>query len=310
MATWPFGRQSDLPSPNPRPAKTRKQSRSHSCAMFPACHLRASLFAAGLLILPVFFPAATSAQSPPVPVEVTFSSGSLVLHGFLYKPEGRGLFPAVLWNHGSERRPGWLPEVAPIFLNQGYVFFIPHRRGHGRSPGEYVMDLLARANQSGGSSARSRKLVELMDQHLEDQMAALAYLKGLPNVDPRRIVVAGCSFGGIQTVLMAEKGLGVRAAVDFAGAAQNWQHAPELRVRMIQAVQHSQMPIFFIQAKNDYDVSPSRDLASAMEESGKPHAIQIFPSFGKSNQDAHEFCIHGAEIWAPQVFSFLTQSMQ
>jgi carboxymethylenebutenolidase len=277
--------------------------------MFPACHLRASLFAAGLLILPVFFPAATSAQSPPAPVEVTFSSGSLVLHGFLYKPEGRGLFPAVLWNHGSERRPGWLPDVAPIFLNQGYVFFIPHRRGHGRSPGEYVMDLLGRASQSGGSS-RGRKLVELMDQHLEDQMAALAYLKGLPNVDPQRIVVAGCSFGGIQTVLMAEKGLGVRAAVDFAGAAQNWQHAPELRARMIQAVQHSQMPIFFIQAKNDYDVSPSRDLAAAMEKSGKPHALQILPAFGRSEQDAHEFCVHGSEIWATEVFSFLTQSIQ
>jgi carboxymethylenebutenolidase len=264
-----------------------------------------------LLLLPLFFPAATSAQSPPpAPIEVTFSSGSLVLHGFLYKPEGQGPFPAVLWNHGSERRPGWLPEVAPTFLSQGYIFFIPHRRGHGRSPGEYVMDLLGSANQSGGSSARSRKLVELMEQHLEDQMAALAYLKGLSSVDPQRIVVAGCSFGGIQTVLMAEKGLGVRAAVDFAGAAQNWQHAPELRARMIQAVQHSQMPIFFIQAKNDYDVSPSRDLAAAMEKSGKPRALQIFPAFGKSNQDAHEFCVHGDEIWATQVFSFLTEALK
>jgi carboxymethylenebutenolidase len=277
--------------------------------MLPTSH-RASLFIACWLILPLFFPAATSAQSPPAPVEVTFSSGSLVLHGFLYKPEGRGPFPAVLWNHGSERRPGWLPEVAPLFLNQGYVFFIPHRRGHGRSPGEYVMDILDRANQSGGSSTRSRKLVELMEQHLQDQVAALAYLKGLSVVDPQRIAVAGCSFGGIQTVLMAEKGLGVRAAVDFAGAAQNWQNAPELRARMIQAVQHSQMPIFFIQAKNDYDVSPSRDLAAAMEKSGKPRALQIFPAFGKSNQDAHEFCVHGDEIWATQVFSFLTEALK
>jgi carboxymethylenebutenolidase len=69
------------------------------------------------------------------------------------------------------------------------------------------------------------------------------------------------------------------------------------------------MPIFFIQAKNDYDVSPSRDLAAAMEKSAKPHALQVFPSFGKSNQDAHEFSIHGGDIWAPQVLSFLTQSM-
>jgi dienelactone hydrolase len=271
---------------------------------------RASVSIAGLLLLLVFFPVAAPTQSPLAPVEITFSSGNLVLHGFLYKPQGKGPFPAVLWNHGSERRPGWLPEVAPLFLNQGYVFFIPHRRGHGRSPGEYVMDLLERARQSGGPQARDRMLVELMEQHLEDQLAALSYLKGLPEVDPQRIAVAGCSFGGIQTVLLAEKGLGVRAAVDFAGAAQNWQHAPGLRARMIQAVQHSQMPVFFIQAKNDYDVSPSHDLAAVMEKSGKPHALQIFPYFGKSNQDAHEFCIHGGEIWAPQVFSFLTEALK
>jgi len=79
---------------------------------------------------------------------------------------------------------------------------------------------------------------------------------------------------------------------------------------MIRAVRHSEMPVFFIQAKNDYDISPSRDLAAEMEKSGKPHAIQIFPSFGKTNQDAHEFCVHGGELWAPQVFSFLAQSTQ
>ena len=278
--------------------------------MFPISQHRASLFIAGLLIPFFFFPVAAPAQTSPAPVEVTFSSGGLALHGFLYKPEGKGPFPAVLWNHGSERRPGWLPDLAPIFLSKGYVLFIPHRRGHGRSPGEYVMDVLERANQSGGSSARNRKLVELMDEHLQDQIAALAYLKGLPEVDPQRIAVAGCSFGGIQTVLMAENGLGVRAAVDFAGAAQNWLHSPELRARMIQAVQHTAMPIFFIQAKNDYDVSPSRDLAAAMEKSGKPHELQIFPSFGKSKQEAHEFCVHGGEIWAPQVFPFLEQALK
>jgi carboxymethylenebutenolidase len=71
-----------------------------------------------------------------------------------------------------------------------------------------------------------------MELHLEDQIAALAYLRNLPDVDPQGIAVAGCSFGGIQTVLMAERGLGLRAAVDSAGAAQNWQHSSDLRARM------------------------------------------------------------------------------
>ena len=243
------------------------------------------------------------------PTEVTFSSGKLVLHGFIYKPEGKGPFPALLWNHGSERRPGWLPELAPIFLSKGYILFIPHRRGHGRSPGEYVMDQLARAGTNGGLHARDKKLVELMEKHLEDQVAALTYLKSLPEVDSQRIAVAGCSLGGIQTILMAEQRLGLRAAIDFAGAAQTWKEAPDLRDRMIKAARHAQMPVLFIQAENDYDLAPSRTLAVEMEKANKTHAIQIFPHFGKTAQDAHEFCVHGGEIWAEKVFSYLAEAM-
>jgi carboxymethylenebutenolidase len=252
---------------------------------------------------------AAAARPQANPTEVTFSSGKLVLHGFIYKPEGKGPFPALLWNHGSERRPGWLPDLAPIFLSKGYILFIPHRRGHGRSPGEYVIDQLARAGANGGLHARDKKLVELMEEHLEDQVAALTYLKSLPEVDPQRIAVAGCSFGGIQTILMAEQGLGLRAAIDFAGAAQTWKEAPDLRDRMIKAVRHAQMPVLFIQAENDYDLAPSRTLAVEMEKANKTHAIQIFPHFGNTAQDAHEFCVHGGEIWSEKVFSYLAEAM-
>lgn len=262
-----------------------------------------------LLTLRVPIVSAQTQKLAAYPVEVTFPSGNLTLHGFLYKPAGAGPFPAILWNHGSERRPGWLPDLAPLFISHGYILFIPHRRGQGRSPGEYVMDQLAQANESRGPHTRDKRLVELMELQLQDQMAALTYMKGLPEVDTQRIAVAGCSFGGIQTALMAERGLGLRAAIDFAGAAQTWKESPELRDRMIKAVGRAQMPILFIQAENDYDLAPSRTLTTEMEEANKPHELLVFPSFGKSTQEAHEFCVHGGEIWAPKVFSFLSQAM-
>ena len=59
---------------------------------------------------------------------VSFSWSGGTLHGFLYVPEGKGPFPAVLWNHGSERRPGWQPELASFYNSHGFVFFLPHRR--------------------------------------------------------------------------------------------------------------------------------------------------------------------------------------
>jgi dipeptidyl aminopeptidase/acylaminoacyl peptidase len=239
--------------------------------------------------------------------EVTFPSGKLTLHGFLYKGAGDGPLPAILWNHGSERRPGRLPELGAFFSSKGYVFFVPHRRGQGRSAnaGPYVMDVL---RGEGGSTARSARLVEMMEVHLQDQLAALAYLRSLPFVDPKRIAVMGCSFGGIQTLLAAESAPDIRAAVDFAGGAESWQGSPDLRGRMMSAARHAKVPVFFIQAEGDYDLAPSRTLAKEMEKAGKDAMIHIYPAVGRTPQENHEFCVHGVEVWGPDVVSFIEKA--
>jgi hypothetical protein len=41
------------------------------------------------------------------PELITFTSGDLALKGFIWKPEGPGPFPAIVWNHGS--LAGWSP---------------------------------------------------------------------------------------------------------------------------------------------------------------------------------------------------------
>jgi dienelactone hydrolase len=63
--------------------------------------------------------------------------------------------------------------------------------------------------------------------HLNDQLAVLAWLRTQAFVQKERIAVAGNSFGGIETVLGAERGR-YCAAIDSAGGAQSWAEAPEL----------------------------------------------------------------------------------
>jgi carboxymethylenebutenolidase len=249
-----------------------------------------------------------AAQAPAE--EVTFPSGGLVLHGFIYKPDGPGPFPAVLWNHGSEQPPGWLPRLGPMFTSQGYVFFIPHRRGQGRSPGPYIMDLLNRERQERGAAARSRLLVVLQEEHLEDQMAGLSYLRGLPYVDSTRIAVVGCSFGGVQTVLAAERNAGLRAAINFAGAAQTWRGSPDLRERLLSAVRQATVPMLFIQAENDYDLTPTFALAGELERLSRQPRVLIFPRFGETAEAGHDFCRQGGNVWGDQVFDFLREAMR
>ncbi len=264
-----------------------------------------SLIAAFALAVAVAVPSAL-VTAQPVQTEATFPNGNLQLNGFIWKPDGAGPFPALLWNHGSEKLPGWLPGLGPAFVRQGYVFFVPHRRGQGRSPGPYIQDQLQQARPD----ERSRLLVQLHELQLTDQLAALAYLKGQPFVDAGRLAVAGCSYGGIQTVLAAEGGHGYRAAVDFAGASQSWQGSPDLQARMLRAVRGAAIPVFFIQAENDYDLTPSRALAAEMQRAGKPHQVKFYPPFGSGRQDGHDFCVKGVEVWGPDVFPHLAATLR
>jgi carboxymethylenebutenolidase len=109
------------------------------------------------------------------PELIGLKNGELELKGFIWKPSGDRPFPALLWNHGSEKNPGTLESVAPYFVEKGYVFFVPHRRGQGRSPGPYIMDELNALLRD----ERSRRLVELHEIQLQDQMAGLEYLQNL-----------------------------------------------------------------------------------------------------------------------------------
>lgn len=269
-------------------------------------------FLFGALLIFLSFGVDAQAQSAQAAgaQEVAFSNAGLQLHGFLYKPGGGGQFPAVLWNHGSERLPGWLPDLGKFFVSRGYVFFIPHRRGQGRSAdaGPYIMELLQGEGRERGAEARNSKLVRLMEVHLQDQLAALSYVQSLPFVDAKRIAVMGCSFGGIQTVLAAERARGIRAAVDFAGGAENWESSGDLRNRMTLAVRNATVPVLFVQAEGDYDLAPSRYLAKEMDKAGKQHDLRIYPKFGKTRQENHEFCVHGAGIWGPEVIAFIERA--
>src|SRR5262249_40987223 len=143
--------------------------------------------------------------------------GDLTLKGWLYRPEGQGPFPAVLWNHGSGRTPNGHPDLARFYNSHGFVFFMSYRRGHGPSPGEYIVDLEQRFRQQNRDPGRAgRYSVELHDRYNADVVAALTWLKKQPFVDPARIVISGVSYGGIQTLLTAEKGLGLKAAMAFS----------------------------------------------------------------------------------------------
>jgi len=239
--------------------------------------------------------------------EVVFESAGRELHGFLWKPDGNGPFPAMVWNHGSERFPGSQPVLARFYTAHSYVFFIPHRRGQGRSPGEYIQDLVEQASPG----QRAERMVQLQQAEVEDVVAAVNYLKARPFVDRTRVAMSGCSYGGIQTLLAGERDLALRALVPFAPGAMSWDQNVPLQDLLIRAVDLAKAPIFLVQAENDYSLSPSRQLNKEAKKMKKDFDAKIYAAFGKSHQDGHwAFCSSATDVWGNDVLAFLEANMK
>jgi carboxymethylenebutenolidase len=265
-----------------------------------------------------------SAAAIQIPDTVVVPSGNLRLTALLWRPEGRGPFPAVLFNHGSwptnsqSGRPAreifaQARVLGPVFARHGFLFLFLFRRGVGLSANQGVStaDQLERELEAHGQEARNRMQLRLLQtDELSDALAGLVYLRALPEVDSHRVAVAGHSFGGSLTLLVAERDSGLMASVDFAGAAGSWESSPQLRARLLSAVGATTVPTFFIHAANDYSVAPGRELAAEMARRGRSYRTKIYPSSGTSASEGHNVVDLGVATWEDDVFAFLSQALR
>lgn len=253
-------------------------------------------------------------QAMGTPNTVVVQSGALTLRGLLWRPSGRGPFPAVLFNHGSgpASDPSRPATLGPTFAQRGYVFLYLFRRGAGLSAdqGTNSEELMNRALVERGQVGRNEMQLQLLEIELNDALAGLVYLRARPDVDARRIAIAGHSFGGQITLLLAERDIGAKAAVVFAPAAASWETSPELRARLIAAAGHASAPVFFIHAANDFSVAPGKALAAEMTRLGKSNQIKIYPAVGHSPAEGHDFVHLGLSTWERDVFAFLDANMR
>ena len=254
---------------------------------------------------------------------VVVHSGSATLHALLWRPQGRGPFPAILLNHGSGRTRQDLErlgpyernaeKLGPVFVRHGYVFLYLFRRGVGLSKdqGLNAVDLMNSESAAHGEEARDALQLQLLEnREMDDALSGLKFLQALPSVDARNVAVIGHSFGGSLTVLLAEREPNLRAVVVFSAAGYSFDRSPELRARLLAAIDHIAAPVFFIHAENDYSLSSGKVLDARRQLSGKPHRLKIYPPFGHTVDDGHDFLHLGVNIWEPDVFAFLDEAMR
>ncbi len=254
-------------------------------------------------------------QAPFNKQRVTVKNDGLALAAYVYKPDGNGPFPTVIWNHGSEANPGGGPQfdsVAKIFVPAGFAVFATVRRGHVGSEGRYIVDSLNVLRAKGDGSDREIMVRLLETQQLGDQLAGVAYAKTLPFVDKNQLVVAGCSFGGIQTLLAAERSRDFKAALPISPAAQTWALNPFIRDRLKAAVRAINVPVFLIAPPKDANLDPIEELGAEAKRAGKTRfKAKIYGATMPDSQQTH--CFGGAKgfhNWASDAVDFFRGALR
>ncbi|MGZ4809064.1 MAG: alpha/beta hydrolase family protein [Thermoanaerobaculia bacterium] len=266
--------------------------------------------------------ASTTALQAEGPETVVVRSGGATLRGLLWRPTGRGPFPAILLNHGSGRTREDLQRLGPyerkaevqgpVFARHGYVLLYLFRRGVGLSSdqGESAVDFMNSELASHGDEARNVLQMQLLERReMDDALAGLAFLRKRPEVDGNDVGLVGESFGGSLTALMGERIRTLRAIVIFACAGYSWDRSPELRARLLDAMAHMTAPVFFIHAANDYSLS-GQFLDAELARLGKPHQVKIYPASGETPEEGHDFLNRGVKSWERDVFAFLDAHMR
>src|SRR4051812_40694785 len=126
-----------------------------------------------------------SAAAPaPTPMPPAFQSGDARLAFTLDLPPGPGPFPAVVMGHGSGKLTRQdLAWFASQWTRLGFAVLRFDKRGVGESTGTYVF-------------VGTRDSPEVFPQLASDIVAGVRFLRTRPEVDPKRVGLAGWSQAG------------------------------------------------------------------------------------------------------------------
>jgi dienelactone hydrolase len=234
----------------------------------------------------------------------SYRSGALTLPAFFVTPAGDGPFPAVVFHHGSSGLLGAARTGAEALVDMGYAVMLAVRRGHNEAPGVFWE---TRVTAPWGSPEMGPQLVDALEDECDDALAALAWVKEQPLVDPARVAMIGSSYGGVMVMLAARRRAAFRAGISCAGPSITWPDAPALQDVLLDAMRTTEAPLFLIQAADDVHLTPTYVLGSELARCGKVHEVRIYGAIGENPGDGHGVFNKAVDLWRPDVERFLAR---
>ncbi len=234
---------------------------------------------------------------------VYFRSGDTTLRGYLYRPEGSGPYPAVVYVRSGnkpilESAPP-VPELGQFYTSKGFCLFVPMHR-----TAEELKAEVKGVAPKGNAKKHKLSLPEFTVM-TKDIAAAVTWLKSQSFVNENRVAVIGQGAGAVGSLLLSQQDVDVSGYILFSPGAGAWNDKPELRQALANAVRESKVPIFLIQPQNDPTLGPSETLGKEVAEKGRPSLAKVYPPYGTTHERAATFAATGSNIWGNDVVAFL-----
>jgi alpha/beta superfamily hydrolase len=183
-------------------------------------------------------------------VPVTIPGGDISLEGLWHFPEGTGPFPTVIVCHphplyGGDMSNNVIFAICQALAQQSIAALRFNFRGVGKSGGAF-----------GGGIGEQ-----------EDVKAALAFVLSTPNIDQKRIGLAGYSFGTtvIVPVAVQDERVKLLALVSPALSDQGWEQ-----------LKGYARPKFLITGDNDL-VIPQQEFWQRVKDIPEPRQYEVIP---------------------------------
>lgn len=263
-------------------------------------------------------------QRPEVitlPLTIDGSVYQVVTH--VYKPQGAGPFPLVIFSHGraplqADRDKLQSPVLvghANYWLRKGVAVVAPVRPGYGETGGADRENSLARWN---GSTCTSDPDFTKVGRNASEVVALVhGWAIQQPWVRKDRILLEGQSVGGLTTVAASVLNLpGVIASVNFAGGAGGYPAVspgksckPENLTKTYAGFgQLVKIPSLWLYAENDQfwgAEAPQRWHAAYSAGGSDTVLIQTGPL---PDHDGHSLLAYGGKLWSVPLDAFVRKS--
>lgn len=251
---------------------------------------------------------AQSTRPPGLVERTTYDSDGHAIDLWVMRPRAPGRVPVIIYNHGSRMQADGRIDSACSTLSFGTppwrgvrdgccAVAFPEGRGYGASSGPRLADCRSMQDVWAFLTGRAR-----------DVVAAVAWLETQSWADTSRVLLCGCSHGGIVSFL-AQADLDVRGTVLQAPAAGD-QSQEVTHPALIDALALARAPVLLQHAQHDLHapIEFTRSLHRLGRESVKDFRLHEY-AFRPAMPGHDQFAWGHRAIWGADFDLFARESL-